>query len=105
MQYLTFQQANAIIELLPNNMASQKVEFLNLIVNLNHQEPPSAPTPVLTPSPSANCATTDATKLAIVEAIKDLKETCKPVKRNGVPHNNRLKHYCWTHVVRGKKGS
>ena len=91
-----FNQANAIVDTVRNNMAVQHNHLVQTMVELqtNRNEAPITSNQAVTPTISN--VSTDATQVLLLKLLQDLQSNMPP-KRNGGNRNNCLRHYCWTH--------
>ena len=87
-----YQQANLVAYTLCYDMACTKQNLLQLVASLETENSSSGPD---ISSFSANAMTSNATQLAILTLLKEMREDM--IKNRPSPRNNRFKHYCWTH--------
>ena len=102
MTSITFNQANAIVDTLRNDMAVQHDHLIQTMVELQQTEAPTNANEITTPT--INNLSADATQLMILKLLQDMQMQMPP-KRNGGPRNNRLRHYCWSHGKCNHKSS
>ena len=89
MQGTVFNQANAMVATLRNDLTVQHQNLIQTVVELQNNNSDDNDDVA---APTINQVTADATQLPILEALQELQLVMRLKRRNGGNHNVRLKH-------------